>query len=344
MTTQTSEDVAGGSGSGPATAGAAGPARPDAAVLSGALPTEARNPLSLDIDLWPTEAILELLHSEDRAAVASVQSAIPALASAVDLGVAALSQGGSIHYFGAGTSGRLAVLDAAELQPTYGVSDDLVVAHVAGGVAALVTARENVEDDERLGAVETAHLGPPDLVVGLTASGRTPYVGGALRGARAVGARTVLVTANPEAPLAEHADVLVVCDTGAEVVVGSTRMKAGTAQKLVLNSFSTAVMIRSGRTYSNLMDHMRTTNAKLRARAVTVLAMASGLDRHDCATVLADADGEVPTALVVLLAGVPTAVARQALADCGGVVRRTLRALSEHESAGSRSGVDAAEL
>ncbi len=284
-------------------------------------PTERRHPGMVGIDLVTADEVLRLINAEDQRVASAVAAALPALARVVELGVAALRSGGAVHYFGAGTSGRLAVLDAAELPPTFSLPPDRVVAHHAGGAAALVRAIENVEDDAAAGAAEAAVLNQGDLAIGLTASGRTPYVGGALRAARAAGAATALVSSNPDAPLARLADVHVAVDTGPEVIAGSTRMKAGTAQKLVLNAFSTAVMVQLGHTYSNLMAAMRVTNAKLRGRAVTILGEATGEPADVCAATLARADGDLRVALVCLLAGVTPTVAAEALGRAGGVVR-----------------------
>lgn len=288
------------------------------------LPTEARNPRTVDIDRLPTLAVLRLINAEDATVPSAVAAALPALADAVDLAVASLRCGGRVHYVGAGTSGRLGALDAAELPPTFGMEPNRFVAHLAGGRAAFSRSVDDVEDHAADGASDLADIDPRDIVVGLTASGRTPYVGGALRTARAAGASTVLVSANPRAPLAAIADVHVGIGTGPEVVAGSTRMKAGTAQKLVLTAFSTAVMVRLGRTYSNLMVNVRASNAKLRQRTVGLLGDATGEQPHQCARVLTAADGDAKVALVMLLAGAEVGPARLALARHGGVVRDAL--------------------
>ncbi len=288
------------------------------------LPTERRHPGTTDLDLMPTLDLLRLINAEDATVAEAVRRALPDLALAVDLGVARLRAGGSIHYFGAGTSGRLATLDAAELAPTFGLEPGRVVAHHAGGLEALETALEDVEDDHGSGRADAAGLTPDDLALGLTASGRTPYVAGALEAAREAGVSTVLVSANPEAGIAPLADVHICLDTGAEVLAGSTRMKAGTAQKLALNAFSTAVMVRLGRTYSNLMTGVVAKNAKLRGRMVGILSQASGDDLVTCQRVLTESDGDLNVALVRLLAGVDHAAARAALDDADGVVRSAL--------------------
>lgn len=294
-------------------------------------PTEDRNPRTADIDRLPSLDLLRLLNAEDARVPAAVASALPELARAVDLAVAAIGDGGSVHYFGAGTSGRLAVLDVAELGPTYALPDGTFQAHHAGGTGALWQALENVEDDVAAGTAAAAAVRPGDLVMGLTASGRTPFVLAALAAARRTAAPTALVTANPGAADDRHVlaavDVLVVVDTGPEAIAGSTRMKAGTAQKQVLTAFSTAVMVRTGHTYSNLMVDLVATNAKLRGRTVTVLAEATGLEPDECTAVLADTGGELKTALVTMLGAVPVATARAALARHGGRVRDALDGL-----------------
>jgi len=287
-------------------------------------PTEERNPRTTEIDLVPTLELLRMLNAEDHRVPEAVAAVLPPLARVVDEAAARLRAGGRMHYFGAGTSGRLAVMDAAELIPTFGLPPGLVLAHHAGGPAALETPVENSEDDPEDGAREAADLTAADVAVGLTASGRTPYVGGALRTARAAGAFTVLVSANPEAELAAWADVHLAADTGPEAVAGSTRLKAGTAQKLILNTLSTALMVVLGRTYSNLMVEMSASNAKLRGRLLTILTEASGEPTDVCAAALTAADGEVKTALVALLADVPPLRARTALAAADGRVRAAI--------------------
>lgn len=287
-------------------------------------PTELRNPRTEDIDTLPTLDVLRRINAEDAEVAGAVERALPRLASAVDAAAATLRAGGRVHYFGAGTSGRIGTLDAAELPPTYGVGDDLVVAHQAGGLEALSQAAEDLEDDADSGAADTSQVSEGDVALGLAASGRTPYVIGALRAARAAGASTVMVSANPNAPFGAEVDVHVAVDTGPEAIAGSTRMKAGTAQKMVLGAFSTALMVRLGRTYSNLMVGMVATNAKLRGRTVTILEEASGSDAETCGAVLEQADGDARIALVALLSGAPVARAGEAVAASNGSVRDAL--------------------
>ncbi|KXK58289.1 N-acetylmuramic acid 6-phosphate etherase [Micromonospora rosaria] len=304
----------------------AGPQRP--AVRVGAA-TEGRNPQSLDLDLLPTRDVLTVINEADRRVPGAVGALLDEIATAVDLAVAALRAGHRVHYFGAGTSGRLGVLDAAELTPTFNAPRDWFCAHIAGGPTALWRAVENAEDDDRTGAAEATecvHAG--DLVVGLAASGRTPYVLGALAAARARGAATVLVCADPGAGAAASVDVFVGVDTGPEVVAGSTRMKAGTAQKLVLNTFSTAVMVRLGRVYSNLMVDLVATNAKLRGRVLSILVEATGCSEEVSRRALHEADGDLKTALVSLVSGAGVPAARAALARAAHQVRGALDLLA----------------
>ncbi|MEU6643305.1 N-acetylmuramic acid 6-phosphate etherase [Saccharomonospora sp. NPDC046836] len=296
-------------------------------------PTEQRNPRTTDIDQLSTVGILAAINTEDRGVPLAVQGVLPQLAAAVDYATEALRSGHRVHYVGAGTSGRLAVIDAAELVPTYNVPPEWFVAHHAGGEQALRHAVENAEDDDATGAAEmSAAVDRGDFVLGLTASGRTPYVLGALRAARQRGARTGLVSGNPEAPAPPGLDVLVAIDTGPEVIAGSTRMKAGTAQKIVLTAFSTATMIRLGRTYSNLMVGMRATNAKLRGRTLRILKEATGLGAQVCDDALTRAGGDLKIALVHLLTGVEVVVATEALSATGGHVREALEAVRPRAS------------
>lgn len=297
----------------------------DGVVVRVESPTEQRNPRTADIDRVPTIDVLRMINEEDRTVPAAVAEALPELARAVDLGVEAIMSGGRVHYVGAGTSGRLATLDAAELVPTFNAPADWFVAHHAGGPEALVRAVEEVEDHSGAAQIRR-HATAKDLVVGIAASGRTPFVIGALEEAQALGAHTVLVSNNASVPFTP--DVLVALNTGPEAIAGSTRMKAGSAQKLVLTSFSTAVMIKLGRTYSNLMVSMRATNAKLRGRTIRILHEATGQPETACEQALADASGDLKVALVHLLSGEPTERAAAALEDTKGHVRNALDRLA----------------
>ena len=289
------------------------------------LPTERRNPRTINIDELPPAEIVRLITAEDMLVPGLVAKAGPLITQAVEIITSRLRGGGRLHYFGAGTSGRIALMDAAELVPTYGIAPDLVVAHQAGGQTAMSAAREGVEDDEAQGRRDAAELTSADCAIGITASGRTPYVSGALWSAKRAGAATMLVTSNPAAPIALHADLAITVDTGPEVVAGSTRMKAGTAQKLVLNCISTAVMIRLGRTYSNLMVTVEQSNGKLSERAVRILADATGRDPGQCRAALASAEDNLPVALLMLLRDVSPEIAAELLEQTGGSARAALK-------------------
>lgn len=296
-------------------------------------PTEDINPRTQNLDRVSTLEALTLINAEDALVPGAVVVLLPILAELVDRASERVRAGGRVHYFGAGTSGRLGVLDAAELLPTFGIEDDIVIAHQAGGSRALVRAVENAEDDESSAAADAAQIVGGDVVLGLAASGRTPYVRAALRAARGVGAVTALVTSNPSPPLADLADFLLIADTGAEAIAGSTRLKAGSALKLVLNSFSTALMIRLGHTYRNLMVDMRPTNAKLRGRSLQLLHDATGAADVDCEQAL-DLCGDIKTSVVYLIAGgepgkIGAAAARAALLQADGHVRDALARLGE---------------
>jgi N-acetylmuramic acid 6-phosphate etherase len=295
--------------------------------LSATPPTEERNPRTTDIDLLPTPAVLALLHAEDALVPAAVESALGTLAGVVDEAAERVRRGGRVHYFGAGSSGRIAMLDATELVPTFGLAPGVVTAHLAGGDDAMVRAVEGAEDDAASGAAAAAGVTAADLVIGLSASGRTPYVAGALTASARRGAFTAVVTCNPGSSLRPLARVAIVADTGPEAIAGSTRLKATSALKLILNSFSTALMVRLGKTYSNLMAEVSATNDKLRVRRVRILREASGADEAACEAALTQADGDLPTALVTLLAGVRAEQARRALDATDGTVRAALTAL-----------------
>jgi N-acetylmuramic acid 6-phosphate etherase len=298
------------------------------AVVRVGSPTERRNPHSADLDLMPTRDVLAVINEADHTVPPAVAAVLDEIAAAVDLAVAAIEDGHRVHYFGAGTSGRMGVLDVAELPPTFNSPDNWFCAHLAGGRDAMFRAVEDAEDDDAAGAREAvACVRTGDVVVGLAASGRTPYVLGALRAARAAGARGVLLSADPQATAATEVDVFIGVDTGPEVITGSTRMKAASAQKLVLNAFSTAVMVRLGRVYSNLMIDMVATNAKLRGRMISILMAATDHAEETCRQALAETDGDLKTALVVLLSGAGVVDARAALARSAGQVRGALALL-----------------
>ena len=285
-------------------------------------PTEGRNPATTDIDVLPTAEVLRLLVAEDATVPAAVAAALPSLTAAVDLLVAALRAGGAVHVAGAGTSGRLAALDADELGPTYGLEPGRWTAHVAHFDGTV-----DAEDDTAAGAALGALAGPGDVLVGVTASGRTPYAVAALRAARERGAGTVLLSGDPGAAAGADVDVHVAVRTGPEAVTGSTRLKAGTAQKLALNALSTATMVRCGRTWSNLMVGAVATNGKLHGRIAAALAEATGEAPETCRAAVAAAGGDGRVALLTLLAAVHPDVAARALAATGGHIREALTTL-----------------
>ena len=274
--------------------------------------TEQRNPDTTDIDTLDSAGIVEAIIAADATVATAVQAVSAQIGAAVDLAVAAIAAGGRVHYVGAGTSGRLGVLDAVELFPTYRVGGDVVIAHLAGGEAAMMRAVEGAEDDAQAGAALVDEAGDDDLFVGIAASGRTPFVRGALEAAQARGLPTVLVSNNPAAPVAEFARVAILPDTGPEVVTGSTRMKAATAQKMVLNTLSTATMIRLGKTYQNLMINVVATNEKLERRMVQLVVQAAQVDEERAAGLLREAGGDLRVAVIAALAGAEVSVAAQA--------------------------------
>lgn len=277
--------------------------------------TERRSTRYEDLDSWPSLDVLAALYEGQLSAVAAVRGALPAIASAAEAAVERLRGGGRLVYVGAGTSGRIGVQDGAELPPTFNWSDDRVVYLMAGGEGALLRAVENAEDsvEDGMGRIREAQVGPNDVVVGVSASGTTPFTVAALQEARALGAQTIGLSNNAGAPILTVCTHPILVETGEEVVAGSTRMKAGTAQKIVLNLFSTLVMIRVGRVYRGLMVHMRATNAKLRRRAEIMVAQITGCSHKTAVDALAQANGDVKTAALIAF-GVDRASAQGLLA------------------------------
>ena len=288
--------------------------------------TEERNPLTTSIDTLPTLDMLMLINAEDQKVALAVRDELPNIAAAVDAIAIRMQRGGRLIYIGAGTSGRLGVLDASECPPTFGTLPELVVGLIAGGPAALMESVEGAEDDQELGVTEVAELSinENDSVIGIAASGRTPYAVGGLQEAKKRGAFTISIACNRPSPLEELAEIAIAPLVGPEVVSGSTRLKAGTAQKMVLNMISTAVMIRLGKTYSNLMVDVQPTNVKLRQRARRIVAEATGLDLQGANDILSACDGEVKTAIVAVLAGISPELARIRLHETGGYVRKAI--------------------
>jgi N-acetylmuramic acid 6-phosphate etherase len=288
------------------------------------LPTEHSNSRTADIDLLDTLGVLERLNDEDLLVAPAVRAALPRLAQAVDLALERWQRGGRIVLFGAGTSGRLAALDAAELGPTIGVPAERYLARIAGGAGAFEKAVEGAEDDIAAGRAAADDLTSADVAFGIAASGRTPWVLGALEHARHLGAAAVGLACVAHPELESLVDVTIVADTGPEPISGSTRMKAGTAQKLVLNAFSSTLMIRLGKVYGNSMVDVQATNAKLRRRAVRLVQEAANADEPAAERALADTSGDVKTAIAMLRLSISADDARQKLSAANGHLRVVL--------------------
>jgi len=288
--------------------------------------TEERNPLTRDIDTLPTLDMLMVINAEDQKVALAVRHELPNIAAAVDAITVRMQRRGRLIYVGAGTSGRLGVLDASECPPTFGIRPDLVVGLIAGGPAALTEAVEGAEDDQEGGSAKIAELdvSKNDCVIGIAASGRTPYAVGGLQEAKKRGALTVSITCNRPSRLEKFAEIGIVPLVGPEVLSGSIFLNAGTAEKMVLNMISTAVMIRLGKTYSNFMVDIQPTNAKLRQRARRIVAEATGLDLHRATEILSACNGEVKTAIVAVLGAISPEMARIRLQETGGFVRNAI--------------------
>jgi N-acetylmuramic acid 6-phosphate etherase len=288
--------------------------------------TEQRNPRSESIDARPVNEILRIINDEDQRVAGAVSEAIPQIGRAVEGIAAAIRRGGRLFYIGAGTSGRLGVLDASECPPTFSVAPDLVQGIIAGGEPALSRATEATEDDPASGARDLLARGfnSRDVLCGIAASGRTPYVIGAVKHARELGGLTIGISCTPHSQLSQAVEIPIEVLTGPEVVTGSTRLKAGTATKLVLNMLTTATMIRLGYVYGNLMVNVQPRNEKLRDRAQRIVAAAAGVSADRAAELLRDA-GDVRTAIIMEKRGVDRATARALLESAGGVTREALR-------------------
>lgn len=286
--------------------------------------TERRNPASAGIDTASALEIVDLMNAEDRRVPEAVAAERVAIATVIEMIVAAFRAGGRLVYVGAGTSGRLGVLDAAECPPTFGTPPSLVVGIIAGGTEALTRSQEGAEDDAEVGrrAMDEHRVSANDVVVGIAASGTTPYVGAALRRARALGARTALVTcSDPPGDLVPFVDVPIVARVGPEILTGSTRLKAGTATKLILNTLSTGAMLRLGKAYGNLMVDLVALSEKLRDRGERILMETCAVDRETAQDAIRRAEGSVKAAIVMLRRNVDVATARQLLEESGGFVR-----------------------
>jgi N-acetylmuramic acid 6-phosphate etherase len=295
------------------------------------LSTEQRNPRSMDIDARSIEEILRIINGEDKTIAGAVEKEIPYIAAAVELVVEGFKKGGRLIYVGAGTSGRIGVVDASECPPTYGIPFEMVQGIIAGGDGAMFRSVEGAEDSEEKGAraIDTKHIGPNDVVCGIAASLRTPFVIGAVVRAKECGSRTLFVTTNPRKnfnlpeyrALARSVDVKICVEVGPEVIMGSTRMKSGTAQKLVLNMISTTAMIRLGKVYENMMIDLQMTNKKLVERAKRVIMTITGVSYEEAAQYIKEARGHVKTALVMIKANVSFEEATARLQHAHGFVR-----------------------
>lgn len=294
----------------------------------GSLISETRNARTMALDGVSTREMVGLLNQEDAQVAPAVAAVLDEVAKAVDAAAMALQAGGRIIYMGAGTSGRLGVLDASECPPTFGVPHGLVVGLIAGGPGALLKAVEGAEDSLQLGEedLKALNLTAKDLVVGIAASGRTPYVIGGLRYAKATGCTTVAISCNPASPIASEAAIAISPVVGPEALTGSTRLKSGTAQKMVLNMISTGAMVKFGKVYQNLMVDMKASNIKLVDRACRMLMEATGVERAQAEQVLQQTDHEVKPAILMVLTGLDAASARARLEEHRGFLRAALEA------------------
>ncbi|WP_318500489.1 N-acetylmuramic acid 6-phosphate etherase [Photobacterium leiognathi] len=292
------------------------------------LVTESRNTASQNIDMLSTVDMLQVINNEDKKVALAVEQVLPEIAQVVDAIAIAFQQGGRLIYAGAGTSGRLGILDASECPPTYGSKPEQVVGLIAGGHQAILKAVENAEDNREMGAQDLIDLNftEKDVLVGIAASGRTPYVMGAMEYAKLQNAMVACISCNPQSPMAALADVAITPVVGAEVVTGSSRMKAGTAQKLVLNMLTTGAMIRVGKVYGNLMVDVEATNAKLVERQKNIVMQATECSREEAEQALTQCNGHCKTAIVMILAGVDAQTAADLLAKNNGFTRQAIQA------------------
>lgn len=290
------------------------------------LVTESRNPASAEIDTLSTIEMLQVINQEDQKVALAVQAVLPQIAQTVDAITAAFANGGRLIYMGAGTSGRLGILDASECPPTYGTHPDMVIGLIAGGHQAILKAVENAEDNGQMGQddLKALNLTQHDVVVGIAASGRTPYVLGGLEYAKSVGATTASIACNPECAMAEAADIAILPIVGAEVVTGSSRMKAGTAQKLVLNMLTSGAMIRSGKVFGNLMVDVEATNAKLIQRQTNIVIEATGATKEQAEKALEACERHCKTAILMILADLDAEQAKSRLTEHNGFIRAAL--------------------
>jgi len=291
------------------------------------LVSEGRNPDTMDIDLLPSLEIVKRINQQDKQVPLAVEKVLPEVAQAVDKITDAFKQGGRLIYMGAGTSGRLGILDASECPPTFGVSDQMVIGLIAGGPEAILKAKEGAEDSPELGVEDLKNIdfSAKDVVVGIAASGRTPYVIGALEYANAIGATTVALSCNPDSAIAEAAQIAISPVVGPEALTGSTRLKSGTAQKLVLNMLTTASMIRLGKSYQNLMVDVKATNAKLVARAARIVMQATDCDKAEATEALRQTDYDVKLSILMILTGLDIEHAREQLHRQDGFLRKAVQ-------------------
>jgi len=292
--------------------------------------TESRNPASELIDTLSTLAMLTIINDEDQKVPLAVKATLPQIADLVDKVAAAFSQGGRLIYSGAGTSGRLGILDASECPPTYGTPQEQVIGLIAGGHKAILSAVENAEDSREMGEqdLRDIHFNNKDILVGIAASGRTPYVLGAIAYAKSLGALVAAISCNPGSEIGLAADIAIEPVVGPEVVTGSSRMKAGTAQKLVLNMITTGAMIRSGKVYGNLMVDVEATNAKLLQRQVNIVVEATGCRYEEAEIALNDCQRHCKTAILMVLSGLPANEASALLTEHRGFIRNALQGIN----------------
>ena len=288
--------------------------------------SEERNAETMNIDLLSSLEILEKINHQDRLVPLAVEKVLPEIALAVDTITNAFKIGGRLIYIGAGTSGRLGILDASECPPTFGVSDDMVIGLIAGGNEAILKAKEGAEDSPELGELDLKGINfkKEDVLVGIAASGRTPYVIGALCYAKKIAATTVSLSCNPNSPIAGLADIAISPIVGPEALTGSTRLKSGTAQKLVLNMLTTASMIRLGKSYQNLMVDVKATNEKLVARAKRIVMQATDCSESEAISTLEQTHHDVKLAILVILTGLDTESAKQRLKEKHGFLRKAV--------------------
>ncbi|GKX58395.1 N-acetylmuramic acid 6-phosphate etherase [Leminorella grimontii] len=290
--------------------------------------TESRNPASERIDELSTLEMLRVINDEDKKVAFAVEKELPHIARAVDVIAGAFGSGGRLVYCGAGTSGRLGILDASECPPTYGTRPEQVIGLIAGGHKAILKAVENAEDSLEMGVddLKALNFSARDVLVGIAASGRTPYVLAAMEYAKSLGATVISLCCNPQSPIAKAADIAITPVVGGEVVTGSSRMKAGTAQKLVLNMLTTGAMIKTGKVYGNLMVDVEATNAKLVERQKNIVMQATDCSREDAEAALAQCNGHCKTAIVMVLTGMSAERAKAALEENRGFIRSAISA------------------